>query len=249
MDRYEILLLTIPELTKDEEASLEDQLEKFLNDHKGSVVSFDRWGKYRLSYPVRNNDYGVYFLMRFDVDNDKDFLKELRNLFYIKFNDLVMRHIVTRLEKDQPLEYKKPPSLEDVPKKHIGMFEKGEMKPKSRFGRHSDGPRPERTERPAPAPAETPQQEVSKEEKPVVAPEALADKPQAPVITEEVVIKEKVEVAPEKPADTEVAPEKADKPVKEESTETVVEVTETKEASSFAKASADELGDRNKDKS
>jgi len=132
MDRYEILILTIPELTKDEESSLENQLEKFLNDHKGSIVSFDRWGKYRLAYPVRGNDYGVYFLMRFEAANDKDFLKELKTLFYVKFNGLVMRHVVTRLAKDQSLEYKKPPSLEDTPKKHIGFFDKGEMKP-SRF--------------------------------------------------------------------------------------------------------------------
>jgi len=129
MDRYEILILTIPELTKDEESSLENQVEKFINAHKGSIITFDRWGKYRLSYPVRNNDYGVYFLMRFDVDNDKDFLKELQTMFYVKFNDIVMRHVVTRLKKDQPLEYKKPPSLEDVPKKRISMFEKSVMKP------------------------------------------------------------------------------------------------------------------------
>jgi len=131
MNRYEILILTIPEITKDEESSLENQIEKFINAHKGSIVTFDRWGKYRLSYPVRNNDYGVYFLMRFDVENDKEFLKELQTMFYVKFNDIVMRHVVTRLKKDQSLEYKKPPSLEDVPKKRISMFEKSEMKPGS----------------------------------------------------------------------------------------------------------------------
>jgi len=130
MNRYEILILTIPEITKDEESSLENLVEKFINDHKGAILTFDRWGKYRLSYPVRNNDYGVYFLMRFDVDNDKEFLKELQTMFYVKFNDIVMRHIVTKLKKDQPLEYKKPPSLEDTPKKRISMFEKSEMKPR-----------------------------------------------------------------------------------------------------------------------
>ena len=129
MNRYEILILTIPEITKDEESSLENQIEKFINDHKGSIITFDRWGKYRLSYPVRNNDYGVYFLMRLEIDNDKDFLKELQTMFYVKFNDIVMRHVVTRLKKDQSLEYKKPPSLEDIPKKRISMFEKTEMKP------------------------------------------------------------------------------------------------------------------------
>jgi len=194
MDRYEILILTIPELTKDEESSLEDQLEKFLNDRKGSIVSFDRWGKYRLAYPVRNNDYGVYFLMRFDVDSGKDFLQELRNLFYIKFNEMVMRHIITRLKKDQSLEYKKPPSLEDTPKKHIGMFEKGEMRPRGgRFGRPSE---------------QTSVEQVSSVEEKEVVKQDKAQDLQEPAVTEEVVVAEKVEVAPEKqPEQTEVVKE------------------------------------------
>ena len=222
MDRYEILILTIPELTKDEESSLEDQLEKFINDHKGSIISFDRWGKYRLAYPVRNNDYGVYFLMRFDVDNSKDFLKELRNLFYIKFNEMVMRHIVTRLKKDQSLEYKKPPSLEDTPKKHIGMFEKGEMKPRS--GRFYEK-----------TPVETvsvSKKEISKEEKSEISPE-VEKNPET--VTEKVIVQETTHIVPEEPVEkSEVAPEKKPKTAEvsqEKTIETVTEtVTETEEA-------------------
>jgi len=131
MNRYEILILTVPEITKDEASTLEFQIEKFINDAKGSIISFDRWGKYRLSYPVRGNDYGVYFLARFDVENNKDFLKNLKTLFYVKFNDIVMRHVVTALEEGQSLEYKKPPSLEDTPKRSISFLQEGQLKPTS----------------------------------------------------------------------------------------------------------------------
>jgi len=122
MSRYETLILTVPEVTKDEESTLEFQVEKLINNAKGSIISFDRWGKYRLSYPVRKNDYGVYFLIRFDIEDKKSFVKDFQSLCYVKFNDIVMRFITTKVDKDQSLEYKKPLSLEDVSKGRLSFM-------------------------------------------------------------------------------------------------------------------------------
>ena len=122
MFRYEILILTIPEITKDEASTLEFQIEKIVNKAKGSIISFERWGKYKLAYPVKKNDYGVYFLVRFELEDSSTLIKDLNMLFAVKFSDLVARSVVTRLEKNQSLEYQKPPSLEDSPKRHISSF-------------------------------------------------------------------------------------------------------------------------------
>ena len=65
MARYEILMLTIPEVTEDEIKGIDPQILGILRVAKGSLVSFERWGKYRLCYPVKKNEYGVYFLVRF----------------------------------------------------------------------------------------------------------------------------------------------------------------------------------------
>jgi len=132
MFRYEILILTIPEITKDEASTLEFQIDKLINSVKGAMISFERWGKYRLAYPVRKNDYGVYFLIRFEIEDKQSISKELNTLFSVKFSDIVMRSLVSKLEKNQSLEYQKPPSLEDTPKRHISSFleEKGLLKSK-----------------------------------------------------------------------------------------------------------------------
>jgi len=127
MLRYELLMLASPEITKDEETNLEKHIDKFIGEAKGSILTFDRWGKYRLAYPVKGNSYGVYFLVRFDV-KEMEVLQELRRMFYVKFNDIVMRHMVSRLDKDASLEYKRPPSLEDTPKRHIGFLAESELK-------------------------------------------------------------------------------------------------------------------------
>jgi len=130
MFRYEILILTIPEITKDEASTLEFQVEKLINKVKGSLISFERWGKYRLAYPVRKNDYGVYFLVRFEMEDKHSIAQELNTLFAVKFADIVMRSFVSKLGPNQSLEYQKPPSLEDSPKRHISSFleEKGLLK-------------------------------------------------------------------------------------------------------------------------
>jgi len=124
MVRYETLLLAVPEITKDEASSLEKQVDQLIKKAKGSMISFERWGKYRLAYPVRRNEYGVYFLSRFEVENEqsKELLHDLNALFSFKKVDLVMRSMTTVLESNQPLTYIKPESLEDIPARDVDSF-------------------------------------------------------------------------------------------------------------------------------
>lgn len=124
MIRYETLLLAVPEITKDETSSLEKQIEQSIKKAKGSMISFERWGKYRLAYPVRKNDYGVYFLTRFEVDNVQgaELLHDLNALFSFKKADVIMRSMMTVLEPHQSLSYQKPESLEDTPSRDVDSF-------------------------------------------------------------------------------------------------------------------------------
>lgn len=119
MMRYEALLLTVPEITSDEASTIESQLHSLLSATQGEVLSFERWGKYRLAYRVRNYEYGVYFLTRFEIPADmlEKTLEELRLLFAVKYRDVVMRFIFNKLEKSASLAYKRPESLEDAPRR------------------------------------------------------------------------------------------------------------------------------------
>ncbi len=132
-DRYETLILAIPEITNEESTKFESQFNKLIKDAKGSLLSFDRWGKYKLAYPVRKNDYGVYYLTRFEVPTDqKDILfRELKDLFKIKFNDIIMRHLVSVLAAGKTLEYTKPRSLEEGPQDIDSLLQKNNNKMKN----------------------------------------------------------------------------------------------------------------------
>lgn len=137
MLRYESLFVTVPEITSDEATSLEKTLSKAVTDSKGSVISFERWGKYQLAYPIRRNDYGVYYLMRFEVGDElkDEALAELKKLFGVKYGELIMRSIVKSLPSKQSLDYKRPESLEEAPSKEIDTI----MKESKNFLRRDRG--------------------------------------------------------------------------------------------------------------
>jgi len=139
MLRYEMLFLTVPEITGDEIESIKSYFLKSVRAAKGDMLSFERWGKYRLAYPVNKNDYGVYFLARFEValENRDALLKDMRGSYIFKFNNLIMKNMICRLDSKASLEYKRPESLEDTPHDIDSFLKKNDMegllKPKQGF--------------------------------------------------------------------------------------------------------------------
>ncbi|HEV2601168.1 MAG TPA: 30S ribosomal protein S6 [Candidatus Babeliales bacterium] len=115
MMRYELLMLSVPEITQDEARSVESYVDRAIKKVKGSLLSFDRWGKYRLAYPVNKNDYGIYFLARFETEIAPELLEDLKSIFAVNLNEIVMRHMICKLDPKASLEYHKPQSLEEAP--------------------------------------------------------------------------------------------------------------------------------------
>lgn len=153
MQRYETLILAVPEITNDESNEIEKAFDKKIRELGGSIVSYDRWGKFQIAYPIRRNDYGVYYLARFEVPQDKNLqvLNDLNELIAIRFHDVVMRHMNTQLPADAPLNYKRPLSLEETPRE-TDSFMRGGGRPG--YGPRPGGPRPPRPEySPAPVAA------------------------------------------------------------------------------------------------
>lgn len=122
MLRYEALMLTVPEITQDEARRIESEVERVIKGAKGSTIAFDRWGKHRLAYPVKKKDYGIYYLARFEVENPTEVLEELKSIFAVKLNDLVMRHMISAIDPKRGLEYERPLSVEEAPAKEMHGF-------------------------------------------------------------------------------------------------------------------------------
>lgn len=130
MVRYEALMLTVPEITQDESRRLESEFDRVIKSTKATALSFEKWGKYRLPYPVKKNDYGIYFLARFELNSAaQPVLEELKTLFAVKLNDVVMRHMISVVDPKQGLEYERPLSVEEAPARGEGpsFFKEGKM--------------------------------------------------------------------------------------------------------------------------
>jgi small subunit ribosomal protein S6 len=114
MINYEMLLLTRIEITEDDSSMLENSFDKIISDSGGKLLTFDRWGKYRLAYPVKKNNHGVYILLRYELPSEKTHSTnlELNDFLKIKCNEIVMRNITIKLDPDAPLTYQKP-DIED----------------------------------------------------------------------------------------------------------------------------------------
>ena len=124
MRQYEALVLTIPEITGDETKNIETQIEKLVKTNSGSTVSFERWGKYKLAYEINKNDYGVFFLTRFELPAGTKAVADMSNLFRVKLNNVVMRNMISVLDPKRPLAYQRPRSLEEAPAREADSFAK-----------------------------------------------------------------------------------------------------------------------------
>ncbi|MBU1007979.1 30S ribosomal protein S6 [Candidatus Dependentiae bacterium] len=124
MINYETLMLARTEITDDELRALERHFDKLVADQKGRITLFDRWGKYKLAYPVQKNMYGIYLLARYTVPSEQvtALFKEIDTLFRIKYNELVMRHVTMRLEPGTSTIYKYPEAIGSRGTSDLGSF-------------------------------------------------------------------------------------------------------------------------------
>ena len=122
MITYEVLILTVPAITQDEIKSMESQIENAVKENRGNVISFEKWGKYRLAYPVNKNDYGIYFLVRFETETPGVVVDAIKTLMSVRLNDLVMRYMTSILDPKRSLVYQRPQSLEEAPTREMAGY-------------------------------------------------------------------------------------------------------------------------------
>lgn len=127
--RYEVLFVTVPGITSEEASTVETQFNDLMTSNNGKSLSFEKWGKYRLAYEIKKNEYGVYFLSRFELPahNVGEALEKLRQFFAVKYSETVVRHMVACLAPNASLEYKRPESMEEMPRREesAGKRERG----------------------------------------------------------------------------------------------------------------------------
>ena len=94
MKGYELTVLIHPDLEVDLEAPLE-KVRKLIKDNGGTIASEDNWGKKRMMYRIKGQDFAVYVAMDVDlpaeaplkISNTLNITEEVLRYLLVKIND------------------------------------------------------------------------------------------------------------------------------------------------------------------
>lgn len=91
MAQYEIAVLYHPDLEVDL-SKAEEKVKKMITDNGGKVVSEDNWGKRKLAYAIKKQDYAVYVF--YTVEMPGEGVKKVESILNI--TDEVIRYLITK---------------------------------------------------------------------------------------------------------------------------------------------------------
>ena len=98
MDRkYELVYLVSPEASDDQVADLHTQVVDIVQRLGGQLEKTDNWGRRRLAYEIGPHKEATYVLE--SISGSGDLMKEIDRR--LKVSDLVIRHLVVRVDEAQ----------------------------------------------------------------------------------------------------------------------------------------------------
>ena len=95
MRYYEILYIVNPNLERKKLDETMKEIDNRLTETKSKIINHIIWGKKKLAYPMQSHKYGTYILVHYQGGN-KDKLDEFDS--WLKLSDLVIRHMIVRIE-------------------------------------------------------------------------------------------------------------------------------------------------------
>lgn len=91
MQQYEVAVLYHPDLEIDL-GKASKRVEKIFSDNGGRIVNTDNWGKRKLAYPIKKNDYAVYVFYSLELPAEN--VQKVEGTLNI--TDEVVRFLITR---------------------------------------------------------------------------------------------------------------------------------------------------------
>lgn len=91
MNQYEIAVLYHPDLEIDLEKA-EAKIKKIIEAARGKITKTDNWGKRKLAYPIKKNDFGIYIF--YTVEMEPSGVAKIEQTFNI--TDEIIRFLITK---------------------------------------------------------------------------------------------------------------------------------------------------------
>lgn len=98
MRQYEVGIILHPDLEIDLERAT-GKVETIITGLGGKIENKDSWGKRKLAYPIKKQDWGLYVFLQISIDPAN--VQQLDNS--LRITDEVIRYIIVSLEDVKPL--------------------------------------------------------------------------------------------------------------------------------------------------
>ena len=95
--KYELVYVVSPDATDEQVAELHTQVEAIVQRMNGQLEKTDNWGRRKLAYEIGRHKEGTYVLEV--INGDGELMKEIDRR--LKVTDLVIRHLVVRVDEEQ----------------------------------------------------------------------------------------------------------------------------------------------------
>ena len=93
MRKYELVVLLHPDLEIDVDTPI-TKIETIITNAGGNVTKKDNWGKRKLAYPIKKQDWGIYVF--YNVQLDPSAVAQIENT--LRITEEVMRYLIVSLE-------------------------------------------------------------------------------------------------------------------------------------------------------
>ena len=91
---YELVYILSPQLEAEALDAAIAKVNQYITGKGGTIVSENRWGKRKMSYPIKHFQEGTYILAKLKIK--PAFSKELET--NLKITEEVLRHLLVKLE-------------------------------------------------------------------------------------------------------------------------------------------------------
>jgi small subunit ribosomal protein S6 len=92
MKIYELMVILDGSLDEDKYKAALAQVEKIIKSKGGTVTAVDEWGKRRLAYTIRHQDFGYYIVCRLTAEK-AEVPADIQAI--LKIQDIVLRAMMT----------------------------------------------------------------------------------------------------------------------------------------------------------
>ena len=96
MRRYETIFIAQPDLSEEDQSQLLERIRTILTGLKADIIRLDDWGVKKLSYQIRKNSRGRYFLM--DYIAAPEVVREWERT--LRINDRILKFQTVKLSSE-----------------------------------------------------------------------------------------------------------------------------------------------------